>query len=52
MTKLPLNDTLLRRFALAAFAGLLLGLAGCNTVSGFGQDMSAAGHSISNAAAK
>ncbi len=42
----------LRRFVLAAFAGLSLGLAGCNTVHGFGQDMSHLGNSISNHADK
>jgi entericidin A len=50
MANVHLNNTLLRRVALAALAGLLLGLAGCNTVNGMGQDMSAVGHSISNAA--
>ena len=33
-------------------AGLLLGLAGCNTVHGFGEDMSHLGNSISNTAEK
>ncbi|HEY3596292.1 MAG TPA: entericidin A/B family lipoprotein [Paraburkholderia sp.] len=48
------NDriTLLRRFALASFAGLLLGLAGCNTVHGFGEDLQHLGGSISNKAEK
>ncbi|PMS16182.1 entericidin [Trinickia dabaoshanensis] len=40
----------LRRAALLALAGALLGLAGCHTVSGFGQDMSEAGHAIKKAA--
>ena len=31
-------------------AGALLSLVGCNTVSGFGQDMSDAGHAIKKAA--
>jgi len=39
-----------RRAALVALAGALLGLAGCNTVAGFGQDMSDAGHAIKKAA--
>jgi predicted small secreted protein len=38
-------------FAAALVSSLLL-LAGCNTVAGFGQDMSAVGHSIANAASK
>jgi entericidin A len=42
--------TFWRRAALVAFAGALLGLAGCNTVAGFGEDMSAAGHAIKKAA--
>ena len=39
-----------RRAALVALAGALLGLAGCNTVAGFGQDMTDAGHAIKKAA--
>jgi entericidin A len=39
-----------RRAALLTLAGALLGLAGCNTVAGFGQDMSDAGHAIKKAA--
>ncbi|WP_207004699.1 entericidin A/B family lipoprotein [Trinickia mobilis] len=42
--------TIWRRAALFALAGALLGLAGCNTVAGFGQDMSDAGHAIKKAA--
>ena len=42
------RSTLLRRFALGTLAGLLLGLAGCNTVHGFGEDMSHLGNSISS----
>ncbi|MEM5345762.1 entericidin A/B family lipoprotein [Paraburkholderia azotifigens] len=42
----------LRRFALATLAGLLLGLAGCNTVHGFGEDLQHLGGSISDKAAK
>ncbi|RKP47425.1 entericidin A/B family lipoprotein [Trinickia fusca] len=38
------------RAALIAIAGALLGLAGCNTMAGFGQDMSEAGHAIKKAA--
>ena len=41
---------LLRRFALVTLAGLLLGLAGCNTVHGFGEDLQHLGGSISNKA--
>ncbi|AOK57477.1 entericidin, EcnA/B family [Burkholderia stagnalis] len=33
-----------------ALAGLLFGLAGCNTVAGFGQDVNAAGNAIKRAA--
>lgn len=36
--------------AWAALAGSIAGLAGCNTVAGFGQDMSEAGHAIRKAA--
>jgi entericidin A len=36
-----------RRFALGTLAWLLLGLTGCNTVHGFGEDMSHLGNSIS-----
>jgi len=39
-----------RRAALLALAGALLSLAGCNTMAGFGQDMSDAGHAIKKAA--
>jgi predicted small secreted protein len=39
-----------RRAALFAVAGALFGLAGCNTMAGFGQDMSDAGHAIKKAA--
>ncbi|MBP0592073.1 entericidin A/B family lipoprotein [Paraburkholderia sp. LEh10] len=41
---------LVRRFALAALAGLLLGLAGCNTVHGFGEDLQHLGGAISEKA--
>ncbi|HEX3638184.1 MAG: entericidin [Paraburkholderia sp.] len=46
------RTTLLRRFALGTLTWLLLGLAGCNTVHGFGEDMSHLGNSISNHADK
>jgi len=39
-----------RRVVSCVLAGALLSLAGCNTVSGFGQDMSDAGHAIKKAA--
>ena len=42
--------TFWRRAALLAIAGAVMGLAGCNTVAGFGQDMSDAGHAIKKAA--
>jgi entericidin A len=45
-----LNTALLRPVALVALSGLLLGLAGCNTFNGMGQDLSATGRAISNAA--
>lgn len=32
------------------FAPLFLGLAACNTVEGFGQDVSAAGHAVEDTA--
>ncbi|CAG4898836.1 entericidin A/B family lipoprotein [Paraburkholderia gardini] len=44
--------TWLRRLALGSLAAALLGLAGCNTVHGFGEDMSHLGNSISNHADK
>ncbi|MBU6488527.1 MAG: entericidin A/B family lipoprotein [Burkholderiales bacterium] len=42
--------TFWRRAASIALVGALLGLAGCNTVAGFGQDMTDAGHAIKKAA--
>jgi entericidin A len=42
--------TFWRRVAICVLAGALLSLVGCNTVSGFGQDMSDAGHAIKKAA--
>jgi entericidin A len=44
------TSTFLRRTVLLALAGMLVGLAGCNTVAGFGQDMDDAGHAIKKAA--
>jgi predicted small secreted protein len=38
--------------ALAALVAIALGLAGCNTVEGFGQDMQAGGRAIEKAADK
>jgi entericidin A len=42
----------LKVLALITASGLLLGLAGCNTVHGMGQDIEKAGSAISNAAKK
>ncbi len=42
--------TFWRRAASIALAGALLGLVGCHTVAGFGQDMDDAGHAIKKAA--
>jgi len=39
-----------RLVAALAFAGLGFGLAGCNTVRGFGQDVNAAGNALQRAA--
>ena len=39
-----------RAAAWAVLAGAIAGLAACNTVAGFGQDMSDAGHAIKKAA--
>nr|WP_323119958.1 entericidin A/B family lipoprotein [Burkholderia alba] len=36
--------------AVATLAGLAFGLAGCHTVAGMGEDLSAAGHAIKKAA--
>ncbi len=38
--------------AIAALAGLVLGLAGCNTVEGVGQDVQSGGKAIEKAADK
>ena len=38
------------RIGLVALVGLLFALAGCNTVAGVGEDLSAAGHAIKKAA--
>jgi entericidin A len=42
--------TVLRLATCAALAGVLVGVVGCNTMAGFGQDMSDAGHAIKKAA--
>jgi predicted small secreted protein len=39
-----------RLLAALAVAGAVFGLAGCNTVAGFGQDVSAAGSALKRAA--
>nr|WP_249174009.1 entericidin A/B family lipoprotein [Burkholderia sp. AU19243] len=39
-----------RLVAALALAGLAFGLAGCNTVRGFGQDVNAAGNALQRAA--
>ncbi|MGP8471981.1 entericidin A/B family lipoprotein [Burkholderia sp. PR2] len=39
-----------RLVAALALAGLGVGLAGCNTVRGFGQDVNAAGNALQRAA--
>ncbi len=45
---------MLKNFLVVLFIGALftLGLAGCNTVHGFGEDMQTGGHSIAKAANK
>ncbi|HEX7684212.1 MAG TPA: entericidin A/B family lipoprotein [Trinickia sp.] len=46
-----MNARMLCRWAASvALAGALLSLLGCNTVAGFGQDMSDAGHALKKAA--
>ncbi|KVL90673.1 entericidin A/B family lipoprotein [Burkholderia stagnalis] len=46
-----MNASIIGRLAgMLALAGLLFGLAGCNTVAGFGQDVNAAGNAIKRAA--
>lgn len=42
----------LRMWSCLAVAALVLGLAGCNTIQGIGQDMSAAGQAIEREADK
>jgi entericidin A len=42
--------TIWRRIAWLALASGWLGLAACNTVAGFGQDVSDAGHALKKAA--
>jgi predicted small secreted protein len=39
-----------RLAAVLALAGLVFGLAGCNTVRGFGEDVNAAGNALQRAA--
>jgi predicted small secreted protein len=39
-----------RLVAALALAGLGFGVAGCNTVRGFGEDVNAAGHALQRAA--
>ncbi|WP_246792039.1 entericidin A/B family lipoprotein [Burkholderia perseverans] len=46
-----MQRTQLRRLAAAfALAGMVLGLAACNTVAGMGEDLNAAGRAITRAA--
>lgn len=42
--------TVVRNLVLAALAGVTLMLAGCNTISGFGRDVEAAGDAVSDTA--
>ncbi|KKL30225.1 entericidin [Burkholderia contaminans FFH2055] len=44
------SKVIARRLAALALAGLVFGLAGCNTVRGFGQDVNAAGNALQRAA--
>ena len=44
------RSLILRLAALALLAAATMPLGACNTTAGFGQDMSSAGHSLSNAA--
>jgi predicted small secreted protein len=39
----------LRRAALLSLAGVLLALTGCNTVAGFGQDISSSARTVQHA---
>jgi entericidin A len=39
----------LRRFALLSLAGALLALTGCNTVAGFGQDITDSARTVQHA---
>jgi entericidin A len=41
---------LLRLAACTTLAGVFVGVAGCNTMAGFGQDVSDTGHAIKKAA--
>ncbi|CAM8762542.1 hypothetical protein NCM_00796 [Burkholderia pseudomallei] len=48
---MSVNASVFRRIAAAfALAGCVLGLAGCNTVAGVGEDLNAAGRAIKRAA--
>jgi len=44
------SKVITRLVAALALAGLGFGLAGCNTVQGFGQDVNAAGNALKRAA--
>ncbi|WP_175757252.1 entericidin A/B family lipoprotein [Burkholderia cepacia] len=44
------SKVIVRLVAALALAGLGFGLAGCNTVQGFGQDVNAAGNALKRAA--
>jgi predicted small secreted protein len=45
-------ENLLRGLSLAGALGLMLGLAACNTVEGFGEDVEAAGDAIEDEASE
>ena len=47
---MPARPLIRRAVALALLLAAATPLAACNTTEGFGQDMSAAGHSLSNSA--
>jgi entericidin A len=46
---MSLNE-IIRSLGIASFAALLFGVAGCNTVEGFGEDVQSAGESIEETA--
>ena len=52
MMRSTIRITWLRRLALGSLAVALLGLTGCNTMHGFGEDLQHLGGSISNHAEK